>query len=142
MACKRASGRCIFVACVHNQRHPPLLQVARQANSPKLAVDILQRASQLSLTVSQALCNQAAAVCRAAQDYSALEQVYSLQVLHCGRPNGKAVFQLMQHYSEAGMAADLAALAQEAEHYGIRLPPAGQKMAEEAQAQLKAGASS
>ena len=40
------------------------------------------------------------------------------------------------NYSKAGMAADLAALAQEAEHYGIRLPPAGQKMAEAAQAHI------
>jgi hypothetical protein len=117
------------------------LQVAKAAGSPQLALDILERAPQLELSVSKRLCTQAAAVCIAAQDYPALEMAYSLQLLHCGEPNGKAVFQLMKHYSEAGgMEAQMAALAQEAAAHGIVLSPPAQQMLQRAQAKLQGAA--
>jgi hypothetical protein len=95
----------------------------------------------MELGVSKRLCTQAAAICAAARDYPSLEMAYSLQLLHCGEPNGKAVFQLIKHYSEAeGMEAELAALAQEAAAHGIVLSPPAQQMLQRAQAKLQGAA--
>jgi hypothetical protein len=115
--------------------------VAKAANSPQLALDILERAPQMELGVSRRLCNQAAAICLAAQDHPSLELVYSMQLLYCAEPNGKAVFQLMKHYSEMeGGEAALAALAQDAARHNIVLSPAAQQMLRRAEAKLQAEA--